>query len=267
MFFRRLSLFFAVVGATLALTAAPSSAIVGGNDAEQGEYPAVAKVTYQIFQCTGTLITPDTILTAGHCSSLTGGAASSPVGWPAPLINVEIGATREGDGEDATVSRVIIPPQYLLTNGSDISILKLTRASSKTPVRVAGAADRNIWNPGVLETIVGWGVTEEGGNAPDVLQEAQVPITTDAYCSNAYGSDFDSETMVCAGFDQGGVDSCQGDSGGPMFGTSNAGGLRIVGTTSWGEGCARPGRPGVYARVADAPLREWIRSQAPAGVD
>jgi secreted trypsin-like serine protease len=73
--------------------------------------------------------------------------------------------------------------------------------------------------------------------------------------------------MVCAGFEQGGVDTCQGDSGGPMFGTSTAGGLRVVGSTSFGEGCARPGKPGVYARVADAPLREWIRTQAPAGVD
>jgi secreted trypsin-like serine protease len=73
--------------------------------------------------------------------------------------------------------------------------------------------------------------------------------------------------MVCAGFPEGGVDTCQGDSGGPMFGRDAAGALKVVGATSWGEGCARPGKPGVYARVADDVLREWIRGVAPAGVD
>ncbi len=125
------------------------------------------------------------------------------------------------------------------------------------PTQVAGAGERSIWTPGTLETIVGWGATEEGGDPPDRLQEAQVPITTDAYCAGAY-SDFDPATMVCAGFPQGGVDTCQGDSGGPMFGRTTAGALRVVGTTSFGEGCARPGKPGVYGRVADDTLRPWI---------
>ena len=72
--------------------------------------------------------------------------------------------------------------------------------------------------------------------------------------------------MVCAGFPQGGVDTCQGDSGGPMFGKTSTGALRVVGTTSFGEGCARPDRPGVYARVADDTLRPWIAQNTGAGV-
>src|SRR3954454_18685481 len=116
---RRFSLLLALVSAFFAMTASPSLAIVGGHDARPGEYPAVARVSYGAFLCTGTLIAPDTVLTAGHCSSVTGAAVSSPIGWPAPLIDVKIGGHRENEGEDATVSKVTIPPQYLLSDGSD----------------------------------------------------------------------------------------------------------------------------------------------------
>jgi trypsin len=247
--------------ALLALGAAPASAIVGGNDASPGEYPSVAEITFGVFGCTGTLISPDTVLSAGHCGSLTGAAVASPASYPPQLVNVTIGSHRSGDGETVPVRGVTVSPEYLLDDGDDISVLKLSRNSVKAPTKVAGAGERSLWSAGTLATIAGWGVTEEGGDAPDTLQEAQVPITTDAYCDGAY-SNFDASTMVCAGYPEGGVDTCQGDSGGPLF----AGG-RVVGATSFGEGCARPGKPGVYARVADAPLREWIRSQDSDGVN
>jgi secreted trypsin-like serine protease len=245
----------------LALGAAPASAIVGGANASPGEYPSVAEITFGAFGCTGTLISPDTVLSAGHCGSVTGAAVASPAAWPAQLVNVTIGSYRSGDGERVPVSSVTVSPSYLATDGNDISVLKLTRNSVKAPTKVAGAGERGLWTAGTLATIAGWGVTSEGGSAPTTLQEAQVPIVTDASCAGAY-SNFDASTMVCAGYPQGGVDTCQGDSGGPLF----AGG-RVVGATSFGEGCARPNKPGVYARVADAPLREWIRGRDADGVN
>ena len=251
--------------ALLGAAAAPSSAVVGGGNASPGEYPSVAEVTFGPFLCTGTLIAPNWVLTAGHCSNITAGTVASPASWPAPLINVRIGGVTQSDGEKRGVSRVVMHPDYLLTSGYDISLLQLSSSSAMAPTQVAGAGERSLWTAGTLETIVGWGVTEEGGDVPDILQEAQVPITTDAYCGGAY-SDFDPRTMVCAGFPQGGVDTCQGDSGGPMFGRTATGALRVVGTTSFGEGCARPGKPGVYGRVADETLRPWIAANAAGGV-
>jgi secreted trypsin-like serine protease len=264
---RRLLTALAVSCAALGATASPSLAIVGGHDATAGAYPAVAEITFgQSFLCTGTLIAPTWVLTAGHCGSITGAAVASPASWPAPLIDVRIGSNKSGQGEKVPVSRAIVEPNYLVNSGYDITLLQLSQPSTKTPAKVAGAGEAAIWSPATLETIVGWGTTSEGGDTPDTLQEAQVPITTDAYCAGAY-SDFDPQTMVCAGFEQGGVDTCQGDSGGPLFGRTSAGALKVVGATSFGEGCARAGKPGVYARVADSTLREWIRSQAPDGVD
>jgi secreted trypsin-like serine protease len=255
----------AVAASLLGAAAAPSSAVVGGHDANPGEFPSVAEITFGPFLCTGTLITPDWVLTAGHCSNITAGTVASPISWPPPLIDVRIGGVSQSDGEHRSVSRVVMHPDYLLTSGYDISLLQLSQSSSMAPTQVAGSGERSIWTAGTLETIVGWGVTEEGGDLPDRLQAARVPVTTDEYCAGAY-SDFDPRTMVCAGFPQGGVDTCQGDSGGPMFGKTSVGALRVVGTTSFGEGCARPGKPGVYGRVADDTLRPWIAQNTGTGV-
>ena len=254
-----------VAAAVLGAGAGPAQAVVGGSDASPGEYPAVAEITFGPFLCSGTLVTPGWVLTAGHCSNITAGTVASPASWPPQLIDVRIGGVTPSDGQHRAVSRVVMHPDYLLTSGYDISLLKLSQSSTMAPTQVAGASERSIWTAGTLETIVGWGATEEGGDLPDNLQAARVPITTDQFCAGAY-SDFDPQTMVCAGFPQGGVDTCQGDSGGPMFGRTSAGALRVVGTTSFGEGCARPGKPGVYGRVADDTLRPWIAQNTGTGV-
>src|SRR5829696_7760925 len=263
--FRRVLAVSLTSAVLLAAAAAPSSAVVGGNDASPGEYPAVAEITFGAFLCTGTLITPNWVLTAGHCSNITAGTVASQASWPPPLISVRVGGVTRSDGERLGVSRVVMHPDYLLTSGYDISLLRLSSSSTTPPTQVAGSGERSIWTAGTMETIVGWGVTSEGGSPPDRLQEARVPITTHSYCAGAY-SDFDPQTMVCAGFPEGGVDTCQGDSGGPMFGRSSTGVLRVVGTTSFGEDCARAGKPGVYARVADETLRPWIAQNTGSGV-
>ncbi len=254
----------------LAASASPAFAIVGGTNAPAGKYPSTANVTIaSAFGCTGTLIAPTWVLTAGHCGSVTGGTGvATPIAFPGAAFDVTVGTTAADGtgGERLSVAQAYIPSSYLLTQGSDVTLLKLSAPAKTTPTPVAGPALAGIWAPGAQTEIVGFGVTSEGGSAPDTLQQAVVPRLADATCSAQVGSSFEDRTQLCAGYPQGGVDTCQGDSGGPEYARTATGALRVVGATSYGEGCARPDTPGVYARVADTTLREWIRGLAPAGV-
>jgi len=109
---------------------------------------------------------------------------------------------------------------------------------------------------GTATVVSGWGTTSAGGSASDVLLKVVVPIYDFAACDDAY-SGFGGVLpgMICAGVDEGGVDSCQGDSGGPLYFDGN-----LHGIVSWGNGCAYPGYPGVYTEAAA--YRDWITANS-----
>ena len=252
-----------------AVFAPSANAVVGGTDVPAGQRGYVAYITIDgLFACTGTLVTPTTVVTAGHCSSITGAAVATPIGQPGQAITVSLGSNKPDEGEHPPVSAVTVQDDYLFLNGSgnDVALLTLGTPSTQTPVKIAGKGEEGLWAPGTMADIAGFGTTSEGGDTPDTMQQAKVPITTDAYAQAAYPSDWDGATMIGAGFPQGGTDTCQGDSGGPLLVPGPSGSIRLVGDTSFGDGCARPGKPGIYGRLGDTKLREWIRSKAPDAI-
>lgn len=112
--------------------------------------------------------------------------------------------------------------------------------------------------PGKSCAITGWGTLKSGGEQPDKLQVAHVPIVRQDDCKKLYKNQIH-DSMVCAGYPEGGKDSCQGDSGGPMVCKGTDGRYSVHGVTSWGYGCAEPNKPGVYARVSY--LLKWIKDK------
>jgi secreted trypsin-like serine protease len=98
-------------------------------------------------------------------------------------------------------------------------------------------------------------------DADDVLQEVEIQAIPDDVCNgdDMFRGFIKEDVMLCAGVVEGGKDACSGDSGGPLFRKSSDGSVVQVGIVSFGAGCARAYRPGIYTRVSA--FSEWIQEQ------
>lgn len=214
--------------------------VVGGVAADIKDHPWQAAIAPdgKNFACGGALIQDRWVLTAAHC-------------FPEPNAKgtgVKAGVTKQSAGVWGEADRVVIHEGYDgKTHENDIALLRLKYAPAGDIIPLAHPAQE--LKPCEFLEVTGWGRTSEGGPAADVLQKAEVPYIENAACNakDAYGGAI-LPGMMCAGFRDGGVDSCQGDSGGPLV-LRGADGPVLVGVVSWGDGCARKLRYGVYTRV------------------
>lgn len=179
----------------------------------------------------GSLITPDIVLTAAHCIA---SIQSAEIG------RYDYNAVESGVETYVNLERRRHPLFDALTYDYDYALIKLER-EQPSPFLVSLRKTPEM--PDQL-TIMGWGLTSDGGKQPNELLEADVLRFNTTRCRSNYEPDPVTDNMFCAGYV--GVDACQGDSGGPIIIT----GTNIqVGITSWGSGCATASFPGVYARI------------------
>jgi secreted trypsin-like serine protease len=237
----RTTLSLAAAIAAMLASAAPATAIVGGSEASDAPWAvALTDASGNLF-CGGTLVAPDRVVTAAHC--LTERLAVTAREKAAEEIRVVTGHRR--DGTPAKVKSVWRHPDYQdVTKGDDVAVLTLAEPLPGETLPLVDANDTASYAPGTEATVLGWGRTAEGANPSPALRQVQVPIETDAECARSV-PEYRPGAMVCAGYPRGGKDACEGDSGGPMV----VGG-RLVGVVSYGRGCARPGQPGIYTRLA-----------------
>ncbi|MFE9751644.1 S1 family peptidase [Saccharothrix saharensis] len=212
--------------------------VVGGERVSIDDHPWVVYVTDASGNqfCGGTLVSPTKVVTAAHCAAM-----RTPRNTRVVLGRED---RQSSAGVVARLTDIWVHPDYVSADqGSDVAVLTLRNAVGYTPLPLAQPTDEALYEPGTSGLVLGWGRTSEQGSSSRYLRGATVPVMDDGHCENAYPQ-FDPDEMTCAGYPEGGVDTCQGDSGGPYV----AGG-KLIGITSWGEGCARAGKPGVYSEV------------------
>ena len=268
-----------VVGALLCATAFASgasawarpaprarAAIIGGAAAHAGSFPSLAYVIdiqgSYAYQCSGTVVAPSLVLTAGHCAENTRtGVRFRPSGYR--IVTGAVDPLAAG----ATVSRVlgvIVYPGFArkLDQG-DAALLVLSSPVSAPPIALASASEMNRLKAGLEATMAGWGLTSFAQRLPtETLQSADTVVQGRRWCV-ANAPPFSAKGEICGiappGYATG---VCSGDSGGPLLarppgGNGGGGGGAIqIGIAVHVYGQCSTHRPSVFVKVSA--IAAWI---------
>jgi secreted trypsin-like serine protease len=226
--------------ANMRAVVADHARIIGG--VPTSDFPdCVAVGSADAWCCSGTLVSPNVVVTAGHC--VEGGCAARV------FLGKDVDFPE--DGEVIEAETALAHPDYRPPRATgDISVLVLARPAEVTPRPIA---TREQVAAAAFVRLAGYGNTDvhsSGGYGR--RRVVDVPIASD---HPRYGADADTEFVAGAPFlDR---DSCNGDSGGPAY-VQSGGQWFLAGATSRATASSlRPcGDGGIYTRVAS--YEKWL---------
>lgn len=243
--------------------------IVGGKKAKEGAFPwhvSIGDYTdkispYSAHICGGSVYSDRWIITAAHCFE---NRNTSQLYITTGTNSLIFSARR------VKVNRVILHKDFVIHRESDggkwydndIALLELSEPLPlgeriKTVPLLTPDVEETFLTPDTKFVVAGWGWTRENGAIERNLRYLDdIPLVARAICNQQlFYNGRITNNMICAGFASGGKDSCGGDSGGGLMVKASTA-TTLAGVVSWGEGCARENKVGVYTRVAN--YVQWI---------
>jgi secreted trypsin-like serine protease len=260
----------AAFGTTAAVAQAPSTgpsaaaSVIGGRTATIAEFPwlaFIAAITDEgPFSCTGAVVAPRVVLTAGHCIEKPEELAA----FPASDYRVVTGISdlRTATSANASkVSRAIFYPTFETAKLQiDAGLLILSAPVAAPVLPLASAADAEVLKAGTPISIAGWGLTAPRAAAgPSTLRAAELVLQSQGSCrrgTRPYEPFYSPAGQLCA-LDPGRTMSgCFGDSGGPAIARRADGTPVEVGIiVSGGPECSRR-LPNIYTSAEK--ISGWV---------
>lgn len=251
------------------LSAQAQTNIVGGEVAEPEAFPWMVTLIndWGTQGCGATLIDAHWVLTAAHCIPDFDGAPENIQ----VLINSVV--TNPGNAEPYTelidIEEIFVYPSWDWFIGQpDLALIRLAEPALTEPVQLATYDDMDMFAHDMPAIVLGWGLTETGGQDADSLRVGYTRFVEMSECLNLYesslsfpGMEIHADSLICAALvneDLGVVGSALGDSGGPLL-YENGGILKQVGVVSFGESdVTLEEYPGVFTLIP--PFLSWIDS-------
>jgi Trypsin len=168
------------------------------------------------FVCSGTVISSNVVLTAGHCTTdETTGIVNNPGGYAVVTGAVDWSSAPR---QLSTVKQVIVSPSYDVSTGAgDAGLLVLATPTTAPALPLATSANQYLLQPGTPTVIAGWGETYPGSGPQTQLQWASITPQSTGYCEYQ-GAVFDPTLELCAeDYPDSATGTCFGDSGGPLL--------------------------------------------------
>jgi len=217
--------------------------IIGGAPTVEGEFDGVVAIFAGPGLCTGTVVSPHLVLTAGHCLAHVRDASQ---------ITVRFGPEITSSGSPAGAASFGVHPEFCAECGNDIfdyGYVVLDATFSDPEGFILPITDQAEWDAlmtvGESITLVGYG---EDPTSEGVSHRIGTKRKVDTKISRLSPQGFE----FFAGGDL--RDSCEGDSGGPAFVRAPDGAWRLAGVTSRGSNpCGNGGFYGV-----PYPALEWV---------
>lgn len=241
------------------------TAVVGGQNAQPGTFPWMAYVLdvrgNDAGQCSGTVVAPNLILTAGHCAeNMQTGVLNEASGYQVVTGNVDWNAP-DAERQVSGVTRVIVCPCLdRRTDIGDVALLQLSSPTSAPAVTLASSP-----RGGTMALLAGWGRTYYNQQAlGERLQWAPTVVQNPKRCEQE-APPYSPASQICV------MDTptrrtgvCEGDSGGPLLlpEPSAVGGMVQIGVADHVYGECATTSPSVFTR-ADA-ISAWVRGWAQA---
>ncbi len=237
------------------------AAVIGGTPAADGTFPWLAHVDdfrgRGRGECSGTVVAPNLVLTAGHCAE----NVETEVENPAPGFFVETGAVDRNSPEAqfSLVSAVMVFPGYVQRRGDDGDVALLLLRTPTTAPAIPLVAGEPGGKPAL---IAGWGEsTVNDPNTPARLQWGTQTVQSGEWCEQHDSTNseaFDPSAQLCALSASEETTACRGDSGGPLIEEASPGveaevgvmdeGISVRGGGEESVDCAASG-PDTFASV------------------